>query len=301
MQKYLDEFWSYLKVEKRFSGNTLKSYRNDLAQFCEFLSGFLGQDIFDDPSKLPPLDLYAVRGFVNHLHHQGLGKSSIGRKLAAVRTFSRFLCRQNYLDQNSAALVPVPKLPRKLVEVLQPDDIELLLDQSSPETSVEIRDQAMWELLYATGLRVGELSSLKLRDVDFGSSSISVIGKGQKERVVLFGEKASTALRDYLKVRNSFRKGADPEYVFLNLRGNRLTETRIRQVLRAYVRKKGLYKKVSPHTLRHTFATHLLTSGADLRFIQELLGHSSLSTTQKYAHLDIDQLLKTYQKSHPRK
>ena len=301
MQKYLDEFWNYLELEKRFSENTLRSYRNDLDQFCKFLNEFLGQDIFQDPKQLPSLDLMAVRGFVNHLHRKGLGKSSIGRKIAAVRTFFRFLCRQNYLAQNFAALIPAPKLPKKLVEVLQPEELSHLLDEAAADTAVEKRDHAMWEMLYATGLRVGELSHLKLRNMDQASRCISVLGKGKKERLVLYGEKASVALCDYLRIRSEFIQTEDPGYLFLNLKGKRLSETRIRQILRVRVRQVAIYKKVSPHTLRHSFATHLLTSGADLRFIQELLGHSSLSTTQKYAHLNIDQLLKTYQKAHPRK
>lgn len=301
MQNYLDEFWNYLKLEKRFSENTLRSYRNDLKQFCDFLGEFLGQDIFQDPGKLPQLDLYAVRGFVNHLHRQGFSKTTIGRKLASVRTLFRYLCRQNYLDQNFAALVPSPKLPKKLVEVLQPEEVVHLLEMEQPVTPVEKRDLAIWEILYATGLRVGELSHLKFQDLDRRSLTITVMGKGKKERLVLYGEKASSALQDYLDVRSSLIAGEDCEYLFLNLKGKRLTETRIRQILRAKVLRSGIYKKVSPHTLRHSFATHLLTSGADLRFIQELLGHSSLSTTQKYAHLNIDQLLQTYQKSHPRK
>jgi site-specific recombinase XerD len=301
VQKYLDEFWNYLTLEKRFSENTIRSYRNDLAQFCEFLGEFLGRDIFQNSTALPELDLYAVRGFVNHLHKLRLGKSTIGRKLAAVRTFFRFLCRHNYLDQNYAALVPAPKLSKKLVEVLQPDEMAEFLDTERSGTPAEIRNQSMWELLYATGLRVGELSHLKLKDLDLSSGSISVLGKGRKERLALFGETASLSLQKYLQLRPGFIKGEDSGYVFLNLKGKRLSETRIRQILRAQILQSGIFKKVSPHTLRHSFATHLLTSGADLRFIQELLGHSSLSTTQKYAHLNIDQLLKTYQKSHPRK
>jgi integrase/recombinase XerC len=301
VQRYLDEFWNYLTLEKRFSSHTIKSYKEDLQQFSEFLCEFLGTNIFDQPQKLPLLDRYAVRGFVNHLHHRGFQKSTIARKLAALRTYFRFLCRQNYLDQNSAAMVPTPKLPKKLVEVLQPDEIGTLLDSEPPEDEAGKRDHAIWEMLYATGLRVGELAHLKTRDIDRNSCSITVLGKGRKERLVMFGEKAASALQQYLAVRSLFVHGEDPGYLFLNLKGRRLSETRVRQILHVYVRKLNIFKKVSPHTLRHTFATHLLTSGADLRFIQELLGHSSLSTTQKYAHLNVDQLLKTYQKSHPRK
>ena len=301
MQKYLDEFWNYLKVEKRFSENTLQAYRIDLLQFCEFLTEFTGKNVFENRNELPTLDLLTIRGFANHLHRRKLNKSSIGRKLAAIRTFSRFLCRHNYLSRNSAALVPTPKLPKKLVEVLQPEEVTQLLESESAEGSVSDRDLAIWELLYATGLRVGELSHLRTEQMDFAGNSITVIGKGNKERLVLFGENAASAVRKYLKCRNEFLKGGDPGFLFLNLQGRRLSETRIRQILRKRIRALAIFKKVTPHTLRHSFATHLLTSGADLRFIQELLGHSSLSTTQKYAHLKIDELLRTYQKAHPRK
>ena len=301
VRNYLDEFWNYLTIEKRFSNNTLQAYRVDLSQFCEFLTEFTGKNVLENPKELPPMDLLTVRGFANHLHRQGFSKSTMGRKLAAIRTFSRFLCRHNYLTQNSAALVPTPKLPKKLVEVLQPDEVKQLLETDTGAGPVAARDIAIWEMLYATGLRVGELSNLKTQRIDFEGNSITVIGKGQKERLVLFGEKAATATRVYLDCRREFIKGNDPEFLFLNLKGRRLSETRIRQILRKRVRQLSIFKKVTPHTLRHSFATHLLISGADLRFIQELLGHSSLSTTQKYAHLKIDELLRTYQKAHPRK
>jgi tyrosine recombinase XerC len=301
VQKYLDEFYSYLRHERRYSDHTLQAYHSDLTQFCEFLVEFTGQNILDTPHRLPTLDLLTIRGFANYLHRRGLNKSSIGRKLAAVRSFCRFLCRQNHISQNYAELVPTPKLPKKLMEVLQPDEIDHLLEAPVESGSVAMRDLAIWEMLYATGLRVGELSSLKPQDVDLEGRSITVIGKGKKERMVLFGEKAAAALEKYLAIRSEFIRNTDPGFLFLNLQGKRLTETRIRQILRKRTRELGIFKKVSPHTLRHSFATHLLTSGADLRFIQELLGHSSLSTTQKYAHLKIDELLRTYQKAHPRK
>jgi integrase/recombinase XerC len=299
VQKYLDEFFNYLRIERRYSDHTIAAYHVDLAQFKDFITEFSGEPLTQN--KLPSLDLLTVRGFANHLHRQGLNKSSIGRKLAAVRSFCRFLCRQNYISQNFAELVPTPKLPKKLVEVLQPEEVEQLLETPTANGPADIRDIAIWELLYATGLRVGELASLKPQNVDLSGRSITVIGKGRKERMVLFGEKAAAAMQNYLHVRSEFIRGADPGFIFLNLKGRRLTETRIRQILRKRTRELGMFKKVSPHTLRHSFATHLLTSGADLRFIQELLGHSSLSTTQKYAHLKIDELLRTYQKSHPRK
>ena len=301
MQKFLDEFQAYLKVEKRYSANTSQSYAEDLRQFCSYLSEYLGRDVLQERGLPSDLDLLAIRGFVNHLYRKNYNKSSISRKLAALRSFFGFLCRQNYVTQNIAQSVRTPKLPSRLPGVLQVDEITELLEIDFDDTPAGIRDRAILELLYATGMRVGEIAHLRLSLLDLDSRIIRVTGKGNKERVVLFGEKAESALRAYLDIRGTLAKGHDPHYVLLNLKGNRLSETRIRQILSAYVQKSALQKRVSPHTFRHSFATHLLNSGADLRWIQELLGHSSLSTTQKYTHLSVDQLLKTYQKSHPRK
>ena len=301
MQRYLDEFYSYVKIEKRYSPNTLLSYRNDLEQFCEYLATYFGREITADSTILSEIDLLSVRGFVNHLHGLSLQKSSIARKLASLRSFFRFLCRQQYMSQNFAAAVRTPRVPKKLVAVLQTSEVESLLDADFGASPVSARDRAILELLYATGMRVGELASLKVNDVNFAGGTISVVGKGNKERIVLFGSKASQALDQYLTVRLQVVRGQDPHFLFLNTHGRRLSETRIRQILNGYVRSIAMQKKISPHTLRHSFATHLLNSGADLRWIQELLGHSSLSTTQKYTHLHFEQLLQTYRKSHPRK
>lgn len=301
VDKYLAEFHAYLKVEKRYSPHTREAYRHDLLQFCEYLGEYFGRDISGDSNAPALVDLLAVRGFLNFLHRKGFSKSSIGRKLASVRSFLRFLCRQGYITQNFAKAVHTPRLSRKLPGVLQINEISDLLD-APPDPSPEgLRDHALVELLYATGLRVGEISGLKVSAVDRNSRQISVVGKGSKERVVLFGEKAADALRAYLAVRFEFVRGEDPQFLFLNRQGRRLIETRIRQIIRRLSAEKALAKKVSPHTFRHSFATHLLNSGADLRLIQELLGHSSLSTTQKYTHLNIEQLLQTYRKAHPRR
>jgi integrase/recombinase XerC len=301
LRKYLNEFQSYLKVEKRYSPHTLLSYNEDLDQFCSYLSDYFGLDVYKE-NKIPAdLDLLAVRGFVNFLYHKNYSKSSISRKLACLRSFFRFLCRQNYVSQNLAKAVRTPKLPTRLPAILQVEEITGLLEFDFEDSPAGIRDRALMELLYATGMRVGELARLEMNRIDLDSGVIRVIGKGNKERLVLFGPKAGNAVRSYLKVRGQFVRSVDCRYLFLNLKGNRLSETRIRQILNSYVRKLAMQKKISPHTFRHSFATHLLNSGADLRWIQELLGHSSLSTTQKYTHLSIDQLLQTYQKAHPRK
>lgn len=301
MEKYVRQFRDYLRIEKRYSENTLLAYSNDLQQFIEFLEQYFAREIRSDAGILDEIDLLAVRGFVNHLHRQGLDKSSIGRKLASLRSFLRFLCRQNYISRNVAAEVKTPRVPRKLPSILEVDEVGDLLDLDFPDTPEGLRDRACLELLYASGLRVGELSSLKMTDFDWHGRSVRIIGKGGKERQAFYGARAETALSAYRQARSQLVTRSDPGYLFLNSRGNRLSETRIRQLLTGYIRQTSIHKRISPHSLRHSFATHLLNSGADLRLIQELLGHSSLSTTQKYTHLNVEELLRTYQKSHPRK
>jgi tyrosine recombinase XerC len=301
VRQLLKEYLSYLQAEKRYSHHTLIAYEADLIQLIEFLEQYFGKEIQDDLETLSSIDVLAIRGFVNHLYGLGLSRTSIARKIAAVRSLYRFLCRRNYVALNPAGGIRAPRLDKKLPVVVQTEEASELLAQDFADTPAGIRDRALLELLYATGMRVGEVAHLTLRDLQYGSGAISVVGKGNKERLVFYGEKASDAVSAYLDVRTQLVRGEDPQYLFLNLHGKRLSETRIRQTLTQYVRRLSWQKKVSPHTLRHSFATHLLNSGADLRFIQELLGHSSLSTTQKYTHLKIDQLLRTYQKSHPRK
>ena len=301
VEKFLAEFHAYLKLERRCSSHTLLAYEKDLAQFNHYLREYFGRDRINEESVLRDIDTLAVRGFLNYLHGRGFQKSSMSRKLACVRSFLRFLCRRGYLAQNPAQGIPSPRIQKKLVQVLQKQEVEQLLDFSFGDSPEDLRDHAVFELLYASGLRVGELSGLKLKDFDLSTGHLTVIGKGNKERLVFYGEKARQALSAYMAVRGRLVSGDDPLFVFLNVRGRRLSETRVRQILNKHVRKVAMQKNVSPHTFRHSFATHLLNAGADLRFVQELLGHASLSTTQKYTHLNIEQLLQTYHKAHPRK
>jgi integrase/recombinase XerC len=274
---------------------------NDLQQFCAFLNQYLGKDVIDDDSIVTDIDLLAIRGFINHLYQQKFNRASIARKLACLRSFFRFLCRQNYITQNFAKAVKSPRLPKKLPGVLQVHEINSFLDFEFEDTAQGERDRAIFELLYATGMRVSEIAGLKLRDLDPESGVMRITGKGKKERTVFFGSKAASAVRSYLNRRHELVDRKDSDWIFLNSRGNRLIETRIRQILNQYLLKLAMQKRVSPHSFRHSFATHLLNAGADLRWIQELLGHSSLSTTQKYTHLNVEQLLKTYSRAHPRK
>jgi integrase/recombinase XerC len=301
VKKYLAEFESHLKFEKRYSNHTVISYQKDLEQFCRFLGEYLGKEIDEDPSALQSIDLLAVRGFINHLYRHGFSKSSIGRKLACLRSFFRFLCRRNYMSQNFAKTIKSPRLPKKLPGILQIEEMYQFLNFPFDDSVIGDRDRAIFELLYATGMRVSEVSTLKLKEVKGSSGMLRITGKGSKERTVFFGSSASSAVESYLKKRSELLGDEDSQWLFLNTHGKRLSETRIRQILNQYLLKLAMQKKVSPHAFRHSFATHLLNAGADLRWIQELLGHSSLSTTQKYTHLNVQQLLQTYNRSHPRK
>ena len=245
-----------------------------------------------------------MRSFLASLTRHGLGKRSQGRALAAVRSLFRFACREGVVGTNPAAGVRTPKHPRKLPRHLRPGEIETLIESPAGDEPLARRDRALLELLYASGLRVGELVSLDWGDLDLEGRVLRVLGKGGKERMVPFGQPAAQALRAWLEAWETVR-GAAPaagrdEPVFLNRSGRRLTDRSVRRLIDRYTAGAGLPAGVHPHTLRHTFATHLLEGGADLRSIQELLGHSSLSTTQKYTHLELERLLAVYREGHPR-
>jgi integrase/recombinase XerC len=285
----LGAFLRYLAAEKQASPHTLRSYRNDLEQFRRFLT-----KTPDDRSlrhALDDLDARVIRAYLARLHERRLDPTSVARKLAALRSWLRFLVRRGVLVRNPAADIRAPRAGRKLAGFLPVDEAKALLD--SGETSV--RDRAILEMLYATGLRVSELSGLDLDDVDRGEGTVRVLGKGRKERVVPFGAKAASALDAYLEARGSARGP-----LFTGRQGRRLGVRSLFDVVRRRARAAGLTRRVSPHTLRHSFATHLLDAGADLRAIQELLGHSRLSTTQRYTHVGSAQLMRVYDQAHPR-
>ena len=243
----------------------------------------------------------AIRGFVAGLSRSGLQRSSIARRLSAVRSMLRYAVRQGELETNPAESISSPKLPKKLPRDMTVDEIFALLDHIAGDKPADLRDRAILEFLYATGLRVGELVSLDLHDIDLSAGVVRVLGKGKKERMVPFGGKARDAVRAWLKVSSDRRdRAADPEALFLNLRGGRLTDRSVRRILNSRILDAAMMLKVSPHALRHSFATHLLGAGADLRAIQELLGHESLSTTQRYTHVTPDSLMRVYDKAHPR-
>jgi integrase/recombinase XerC len=279
-------FLRYLAAEKNASPHTLKSYGNDLRQFEAFLTA--------EALNVTELTPRHIRAFLVALHARGLDPASVGRKLAAVRSWLRFLVRRGALERNPAREVRGPRLPRKLASFLPVDEAHDLMEAPGRITAGLARDTAILELLYASGLRVSELTGLDLDDVDRGARAVRVLGKGRKERVVPFGSKAARALDDWLE-----RRGGDAGPLFLGRRG-RLTPRSVYSIVRTAARSAGITRKVSPHTLRHSFATHLLDGGADLRAIQELLGHSRLSTTQRYTHVGAEHLLKVYEAAHPR-
>jgi integrase/recombinase XerC len=325
-------FLEYMRAVKNASPHTVINYGKDLEQFVTFLSPPEAA-----PPKLTKVSHHMIREFVGNLHENGLEKSSIARKLAALRSFFKYCVREGLLKENPARLVPTPKLPKRIPTVLSAEEMGGFLDQMAgmksgtptrrnkkalrglPEASgrgsglrtmedtlLLPRDRAILELLYAAGLRVSELTGLNLADLNEKERMLNVRGKGNKERIVPFGEKAAEALRKYWPVREGLLRECEEKArrgsgnaVFLNYRGRRLTQRSIGRIVKKYVRQVNVNWDLHPHSLRHAFATHLLADGADLRAIQELLGHQSLSTTQKYTHASIRQLMDIYDKSHP--
>jgi integrase/recombinase XerC len=280
-----EAFLRHLRVERGASAHTRRSYATDLAQFATFVGNV----------PLESVDTRLVRGWLAGLHRQGLDAVSVSRKLAALRSFLKFLVRRGVLEQSPARAVRGPRLPRKLVSFLPVDDAVTMMEGAPARPSSRERDHAIVELLYASGVRVSELSGLDVDDVDTDRCVLRVLGKGGKERMVPFGDVARRALAAYLEHRGT---GAGP--LFTNRRGGRLTVRSVHAIVRASARAAGITRRVTPHTLRHSFATHLLEGGASLRMIQELLGHSRLSTTQRYTHVDADQLMRIYDAAHPR-
>jgi len=302
MDELIERYIHYLQYERNASPHTVRNYRSDLVQFRDFLAQ--GQPAAK--VSLKSIDALRIRGFLAFLFEQEKEKTSIARKLAAVRAFFKFLSRERVLAENPAATVSTPKVPHTLPRIMTEEEMNDFLDRVGQAAQSGgpglMRDRAILELLYASGLRVSELTGLDLRNVNFGDGIVLVRGKGDKERIVPFGSKARAAITAYLPVRekvlqeNKTRETA----LFLNARGGRLTPRSVDRLLKKHIRQFGPNVKVSPHSLRHAFASHLLAEGADLRAIQEMLGHKSLATTQKYTQVSIKQLMDVYDKTHPK-
>lgn len=301
MKKHIKEYADYLAAEKNASPHTLDSYLNDISQFEDFLkrSGHGGESA---DTKIESIDRLAVRSFLGFLYDKKLSASSMRRKLSALSSFFRFLCREGHLENNVVKSIPAPKLENKLPSFLSIDEMFRLIDLPQGDGFFAVRDRAMLELFYNTGARISELVSLKTGDIDLAAQTVKVTGKGNKERLLPFGRKCAEALKNYESARSdkaiSAKMGGG--FLFLNYRGKGISTRGVRKIIGKYVAAGNFPGKVSPHSIRHSFATHLLEGGADLRSIQELLGHASLSTTQKYTHLTIDKLAETYDRAHPR-
>jgi len=298
MPQSLESFEQYLYGERNLSGHTLRNYLREVGDFLAYLSD--ESNIGDDGEPdLRAVDRKIVRRYIAG-EGEELAPTSIARKLSALRTFFRFMVREGRMDTNPADMIKAPKLPKKLPEHLSVDEMFALMEIPDTTKPLGSRDKAWLELLYATGMRVAELVNLDIDDIDLDEGMVKVRGKGNKERMAPLTGKAVAAIRDYLNVRGRLVKEKSGNAIFLNYRGGRLGVRGVRKLLDGYILECSVARHVSPHALRHTFATHLLESGADLRSIQELLGHVSLSTTQKYTHTNLDYLTEIYDKTHPK-
>ena len=293
----IEKFDNYINVERNLSLHTRRNYISDLKQFNDFLKREHSK------IKYEAIDNTIIRSYLGFLYKKNR-KSSVARKLATLRTFFKFLLRAGILKKNPASLVSTPRLEKHVPSFLSIDETFILLEMPDVTTLAGLRDKAIMEILYSSGLRVSELVETNENDIDLNLGIIKVMGKGKKERIVPIGSKAIEALNNYLQSGERKRRLSPTSPlnlpVFLNQRGGRLTARSVARIINRYIEQCGLLKNISPHSLRHTFATHMLDAGADLRAIQELLGHVSLSTTQKYTHVSIDKLMEVYDKAHPK-
>ena len=328
MREHLKAFLEHLRLNENASAHTVRAYDSDITQYLTFLASHVGRRV----GELTPADLdhLGARAFLGELHRGGQSKASAARKLSAIRAFGRYLRREGVLETDPAALVGTPKREQRIPAHLAVDEMSKLLEQPDTSSPLGRRDRAILELFYASGLRLSELVGLDLDDVNLSGRVVRVLGKGRKERIVPFNQSTASALRGWLADREQFLRtgapggppsarlpGSDPgrprgrgqtpvarlrtrQPLFLNYQGGRLSTRSVDKLVRKYVAQCSTRYGISPHALRHSFATHLLEAGADLRAIQELLGHSRLSTTQRYTHVNAAQLIETYRKAHPK-
>ena len=293
MRRELSEFLDYLRYERNASVHTISGYGRDLGQFIDYIG--------ERGGTFRKVDNVQIRGFMALLHERKLKKSSSARKLAAIRSFYQFGVKKKWIAENPAKMVATPKQEKHIPSFLSEEEMAGFLEVPPSEKPLDLRDSAILELLYASGIRVGELVGINLEDANLGERLIRVRGKGKKERLVPFGRTAREGLTAYLRVRPALVQDRIGEKaLFLNYQGRRISSRSVERIVDKYIRLTAVKRKISPHSLRHSFASHLLSRGADLRVIQELLGHESLATTQKYTHLNLGQLMDVYRKSHPR-
>lgn len=294
MEGYVNEFINYLAVERGLAPNTLESYGRDLRQFQTYLQN-------DKMDMIKDSNRNTILSYLNNLQTKGRAVSTISRNLAAIKSFYQYLVRERYLEKDPAANLESPKLEKKLPKILSINEVEELLKQPNAFLPTGQRDKAMLELLYATGIRVSELISLNISDVNLDMGYIKCYGKGSKERIVPLGSIAARCVQEYIsKGRSKLVRTYDEAALFVNHHGNRLTRQGFWKIIKKYAQEANIMKDITPHTLRHSFATHLLENGADLRSVQEMLGHADISTTQIYTHVTKNHLKEVYDKAHPR-
>lgn len=290
MKNYVEEFINYLKTEKGYSDYTIKSYYEDIRFFYEFLQ----------EKKITNVEYSEIRLYLNHLYDKKYKSKTIARHISSLRSYFKYLLKNDYIKINPMRLISNPKIDKKLPQYLNYNELDILLNTPDKNTPLGLRNALLLELLYSTGIRVSELVNIKLNDVDMTNKRILILGKGNKERIALFGNKCKNLLLDYLNNSRNLLDKKNSDYLLLNKNGTRLTDRGVRFILDNLVKESALKLDISPHTLRHTFATHLLNEGADLRTVQDLLGHESIATTGIYTHVSIEHLRKVYLDSHPR-
>lgn len=292
MNKYMDDFINYLEYERNYSNNTIIAYKNNILQLINYLDSININDI-----KIVKYE--TIRGYLSYLHENKYKSKSISRMISSMRSFFKYLKVEKVITNNPMTLISNPKLEKKLPKYLTINEVEKILNVPDMNDKIGIRDAFILELLYVSGIRVSELVNIKLNDIEESQRRIKILGKGNKERYVLYGSRCSELLKKYISVRSKFLKYPN-DYLILSKTGRKINTREIRNIINRIKTKAGISISISPHTFRHTFATHMLNEGADLRAVQELLGHENLSTTTIYTHLTNEKLRRTYLNTHPR-
>jgi integrase/recombinase XerC len=293
IETYVTEFLEYLEYQKGYSNYTILNYTNDLELFLEFLN-------IEGINNLKEIDYKIIRNYLNFLDEKKFSKTTVARHISSLRSFYKYLLKEEIVSKNPMIFISNPKQTKKLPKFLYENEVEKLLEMPNLDNPKGIREELILEFLYSTGVRVSELCNIKLNDISFHEKKVKILGKGNKERYVYFGSRLEKILNLYLSESRPFFSKYENSYLFLNDSGNQLHDRRVRTIIDNLLKSKSATFHISPHVLRHSFATHMLNNGADLKTVQELLGHSDLSTTQIYTHISNERLKSVYLKSHPR-
>lgn len=302
MKQLIRKYLKYLKIERNSSDHTITSYQNDLNQLLDFASRYLKQD--EDSLDISEIDRLIIRLWLGELTEKGMSRNTIARKVAAVRSFFKYCYKRSYITNNPAHLLIIPKKEQRLPKTVQAGEINKMMDLADEKDPATIQERAILELFYSTGIRLSELTNLNVKDIQIPQKQLTVFGKGSKQRIVPLGEKAINAIENHLHNRNelftSQTSNNDMNALFLSVGGKRIYSRMVQRIIKKYLLKVSEVTQKSPHTLRHSFATHMLNAGADIRLIKEFLGHANLASTQIYTHTSVERLQKIYSQAHPR-